>query len=71
MIQSMGGCTLPDAFDVVVRVENSLIQVGKLPPRPPMPYSTEIQKIVTVFIPTLAVIPPVPALPTFNMQVAA
>ena len=42
MIQSMGGRTLPGAFDIAVRAENSLIQVRKLPPRPPMPYFEEI-----------------------------
>ena len=71
MIQSMGGRTLPDAFDIAVRAENSLIQAGKLPPRPPMPYSAEIQQIVPAVIPPLAVIPPMPALPACNMQVAA
>ena len=42
MIQAMGGHTLLDAFDIAVRAENNLIQAGKLPLRPPMPYSIEI-----------------------------
>ena len=37
MIQSMQVVTLPDAYDVAVRAENSLIQAGKIAPRPPMP----------------------------------
>ena len=37
MIQSMQAVTLPDAYDVAVRAENSLIQAGKIAPRPPMP----------------------------------
>ena len=71
MIQSMGEHTLPDAFDIAVRAENNLIQADKLPPRHPMPYSAEIQQIVPAIVPPLAVIPPLLALPTFNVQVAA
>ena len=71
MIQSMGGCTLPGAFDIAVRAENNLIQDGKLPPRPPMPYFAEVQLIVPAVIQPLAVVPLAPALPAFNMHVVA
>lgn len=37
MIQSMGGNTLPQAFDIAVRAENCLIQAGMIARRPPMP----------------------------------
>lgn len=42
MVQSLGGDTLPDAYDLVVRGENSLIDVRKLPPRLPVPMFVEI-----------------------------
>ena len=71
MIQSMGDCTLLGAFDIAIRAENSLIQAGKLPPRPPMPYFVEVQPIVPIVMLPLAIVPLVPALPAFNMQVAA
>ena len=57
-------------FDIAVRAKNSLIQAKKLPPRPPMPYFAEVQPIVPVVIQLLAIVPPAPALPTFNVQVA-
>ncbi|KAH9317847.1 hypothetical protein KI387_019616, partial [Taxus chinensis] len=34
---SMGGNTLPDAYDISIKAENNLIQAGKLAPRPSMP----------------------------------
>ena len=37
-IQTMGGDTLHDAYDIAIKVENILIQGGKLAPRPPMPF---------------------------------
>lgn len=37
MIQSMGGNTLPQAFDIVVRAKNCLIQTGMIARRPLMP----------------------------------
>lgn len=46
MIQSMGGVSLPDAFEIAIRAENSLIQVGKLAPRPPMPIFPDIHSNV-------------------------
>ena len=39
----MGGTTLPRAYDMAIRVENTLIQGGKIAPRPPMPLFPEIQ----------------------------
>ena len=69
MIQSMGVRTLLGAFDIAVRPKNNLIQVGKLPPRPPMPYFVEVQPLVPAVVPLLAIVPPAPALPTFNVQV--
>ena len=67
MIQSMGGCTLPGAFDITIRAKNNLIQARKLPPRPPMPYFLEIQPLVPIVEPPLAVVPLGPTLPTFNV----
>lgn len=60
MIQSMGGNNLPTAFDIGIRVENSLIQVGKIAPRPPMPIFPELQPVCEAIL-TLASIPPTPA----------
>ena len=39
----MGGTTLPGAYDMAIRDENTLIQGGKIAPRPPMPLFPEIQ----------------------------
>ena len=66
----MGVRTLPVVFDIVVRVENNLIQAGKLPPRPPMPYFVEVHPLVLVLVRPLAMVPPTPTLPTFNVQAA-
>lgn len=41
MVQSMGGASLPGAYDIAIRVENCLIQAGKIAPRPPMPLFPE------------------------------
>lgn len=41
-IQTMGGDTLPDAYEIAIRVENILIQGKKLAPRPPMPFFPDI-----------------------------
>lgn len=35
-IQTMGGDTLPNAYEIEIKIENILIQGGKLSPRPPM-----------------------------------
>ena len=67
MIQSMGGNTLPGAFDTTVKAENNLIQAGKLPPRPLMPYFVEVQPIVPVVMQLLDIIPLAPVLPPFNI----
>ncbi|XP_059073533.1 uncharacterized protein LOC131874261 [Cryptomeria japonica] len=68
IIQSMGANTLPTRFDVPVRAENSLIQVGKIAPRPPMPFFADIQPIIPVFPPIIVV---VPSFPAYNAQVVA
>ena len=39
----MGGVSLPQAYDIAIRDENSLIQVGKIAPRPPMLIFSDIQ----------------------------
>ena len=41
-IQTMGGDTLPNAYDIAIKVENILIQGGKLAPRPPMPFFPDV-----------------------------
>jgi hypothetical protein len=61
MIQSMGGTTLPEAFDIAIRAENSLIQDGKIALRPPMPIFPDLHPVLEV-IPPLAVIHPIPTL---------
>ncbi|KAH9289488.1 hypothetical protein KI387_033605 [Taxus chinensis] len=56
MIQSMGGETLPDAYDIAIRAENSLIQAGKLAPRPSMPFLVDLAPIpqpITIIEPTV------------------
>lgn len=62
MIQSMGGTNLPIAYDLAIRAENSLIQAGKIAPRPPMPIFPELHPIPKA-IPSLASIPPLLAPP--------
>ena len=42
MIQSMEGVSLPKAYDIAITAENSLVQVGKIAPRPPMPIFLDI-----------------------------
>ena len=37
-IQTMGGDTLPNAYEIAIKSYNNLIQGGKLAPRPPMPF---------------------------------
>ena len=37
-IQTMGGDTLPNAYATIIKVENILIQGGKLALRPPLPF---------------------------------
>ena len=43
VLQTMGGTTLPGAYDMAIRAENTLIQGGKIAPRPPMPLFPEIK----------------------------
>ncbi|KAH9293160.1 hypothetical protein KI387_041636, partial [Taxus chinensis] len=52
----MGGETLPVAYDITIRDENSLIQVGKLAPRRLMPIWTDLAPIpqpITIIEPTV------------------
>ncbi|XP_059066219.1 predicted GPI-anchored protein 58 [Cryptomeria japonica] len=42
MIQSLGGNTLPQAFDIAVQAKNNLIDIGKLSPHPIMLVFSEI-----------------------------
>jgi hypothetical protein len=42
ILQTMGGTTLPRAYDISIRVENTLIQGGKIAPRPQMPLFIEM-----------------------------
>ncbi|KAH9289236.1 hypothetical protein KI387_033353, partial [Taxus chinensis] len=57
MIQSMGGTTLPGAYDTAIRAENCLIQAGKLAPRPPMPLYLDMGNPTTSQAPELNPIP--------------
>lgn len=41
-IQTMGGDTLPQAYEITIRSENILIQGGKLAPRPPMAFFLDV-----------------------------
>ena len=50
-IQTMGGDTLPNAYEVAIRAENILIQGGKLAPRPPMPFFPDIPNHQTTVAP--------------------
>ncbi|KAH9296017.1 hypothetical protein KI387_039605, partial [Taxus chinensis] len=57
MIQSMGGETLPAAYDIAILAENSLIQAEKLAPRPSMPFLADLAPIpqpITIIEPTIA-----------------
>lgn len=42
MIQSLGGNTLLQAFELVVQAENNMIDIGKLAPQPLMPVFPEL-----------------------------
>lgn len=57
MIQSTGAISLPQAFDIAIRVENSLIQVGKIAPRPHMPFFPSIRSNMPLVVPHLSVVP--------------
>jgi hypothetical protein len=41
-IQTLGGDTLPNAYDIALKIENILIRGGKLAPRPPMPFFPDV-----------------------------
>ena len=53
----MGGTSLPQAFVITVRAENSLIQVGKITPLPPMPNFPNIQPNMPLQIPPFHTLP--------------
>ena len=38
----MGGDTFPNAYEIGIKLENILIQGGKLAPRPPMPFFPDV-----------------------------
>ena len=64
-IQTMGEDTLPDAYEIEIKVENILIQGGKLAPRPPMPFFPDIpnhQPTMTP-IPTISTSQPLSLVP--------
>ena len=42
-IQTMGGDTLPNAYEIGIKAKNILIQAGKLALRPPMPFFPDSQ----------------------------
>lgn len=69
MIQSMGGQSLPQAYSIAIRAEN--IQAGKIAPRPPMPYFSDIHPNMPLHIPPLATIPVVPAIESAGSQTNA
>lgn len=58
MIQSLSGTTLPDASSIVVKEENNLIDVGKLPPHPIIPVFPEISVPAQDMPSTSALTPP-------------
>lgn len=62
MIQSMGAVTLPTTYDVAIRIENSLIQARKIAHRPPMPIFPNIQPLMPLQVPPIAMLPTVPIL---------
>jgi hypothetical protein len=41
-IQTMGGDTFPNSYDIAIKSENILIQGGKLSPRPPIPFFSDV-----------------------------
>ena len=53
-VKTMGGDTLPDACEISIRIENILIQGGKLAPRHPTPFFPKIldHKPPVALIPT-------------------
>jgi hypothetical protein len=53
MIQSMGGVTLPTTYDLAIKAENNLIQVGNISPRPPMTIFLDIHPSMPIHIPQI------------------
>lgn len=64
MIQSMGGVSLSNAYEIAIKEENSLIQLRKITPRPPMPIFLDIQPNMPLQIPSFVPFPVMPTLPT-------
>lgn len=58
MIQSVDGTTLPDAYNITVKVENNLINARKLPPWPTMPVFPKILVLTQEITSTSAPAPP-------------
>ena len=58
----MGGNSLPQSYEIAVRAENCLIQVGKIAPRLPLPIFPDIQSNMPLVIPPFATLPTVPTL---------
>ena len=58
----MGGVSLPQSYDLAVRVENCLIQAREIALRPPMPFFPDIQSNTPLIIPPFAPIPVILAL---------
>ena len=52
----MGESTLQDAYEIAIKVENVLIQGGRLAPRPPMPLFPDVlaQKPIVASIHTFS-----------------
>lgn len=71
MIQSMGGVSLPDAYEVAIRSENCLIQACKIAPRPLMPIFLDIQPNMPLQIPPFAPFAAIPALSTVVLAAAS
>ena len=67
MIQFIGGVSLPQAYDIAIRAENSLIQASKIAPRPLMPIFPNIQPNMPLTIPPFN---PLPAVPSQEITIA-
>lgn len=57
MIQSMGGTSLPQAFEIAVRAENCLIQAGMIARWPPMPIFPSLEPSLPLQVPPFTPIP--------------
>ena len=57
----MGGVSLPQAYNIAIRAENSLIQAGKIALRPPMPIFPDIHPNMPLTIPQFNQLPAIPS----------